>query len=71
MTGSKDTLAFLAGRSPLGYGFLLTDGLLGPVLGGATSLVSFFFAALDLIKALLLASSISFFFKKKEEDGQC
>ena len=66
MTGSKDTLAFLARWSPFGYGFLLTDGLFGLVPRGATSPVSFFFVALDLIKALLLASSIS-----KKEDGQC
>ena len=63
-TGSKGTLAFLAGQSPLGRGFLFADGMLEPVLVGAMSPLSFFFAALDLIYALLLASSIS-----EKEDG--
>ena len=57
--GSKGTLGFLAGRSPLGSYFLFVDGLLEPVPLTATSLVSFFFATCDLISALLLASSIS------------
>ena len=65
-TGSKDTLAFLAGRSPLGYGFLFIDGILGAVPMGEMSPVSFFFAAFDLINALLLASSIS-----EKEHGLC
>ena len=58
-TGSKGTLGFLARRSPLGGYFLFMDGLLEPVPLGATSPVSFFFVAYDLISALLLASSIS------------
>ena len=58
-TGSKGTLGFLAGRFPLGSGFLFMDGLLATVAVGATSPDSFFLAACYLISALLLASSIS------------
>ena len=58
-TGSKGTLGFLAGRSPLGSYFLFVDRLLEPIPLGAMSLVFFFLAAYDLISALLLASSIS------------
>ena len=57
-TGSREALGFLAGRFPLGGGFLFMDGLLATVAVGAMSPDSFFFAACDLISALLLASSI-------------
>ena len=57
--GSKGTLGFLGGWSPLDGYFLFVDGLLEPVPLGSISLVSFFLAACDLISAILLASSIS------------
>ena len=58
-TGSKGTLGFLGGWSPLHGYFLFVDGLLEPVPLGSTSPVSFFLAAWDLIIALLLVLSIS------------
>ena len=57
-TGSRETLGFLVGQSPLGGGFLFMDGLLATVAVRAMSLDSFFFAAYDLISALLLVLSI-------------
>ena len=58
-TGSKETLGFLARRSPLGADFLLIDGLIATVAEEATSPDSFFLVACALINAFLLASSIS------------
>ena len=62
MTGSVETFYFLGARSPLNTG-LFAEGLLEPV-PMAPSSVSFLFAALFLMAALLFASSIS-----EKEDG--
>ena len=57
--GSKGTLGFLGGQSPLDGYFLSMDRLLELVPLGAILPVSFFLVACALIIALLLALSIS------------